>query len=504
MSKKIFLFLIFCTAISKVSLGNNDFDVAKNSAKNTTISIELSSKKQFIFNYKEHFGTSLNFQNPNDDVQYIKKSFLLSKPTLFSYIIDPLKNNFRCLLVMPGDSIVLSDNGKKIEFSTSFKDYLENIIDIPPLFYQFNPLLINEFKKVNISDSFNSFQKSYLNNERRIDSLDLNETLFTVLKNFNTLIKYRMFSYTDQNALKPNDTVLIDSITKCMVDDMDKVNMINTTIKEEISRYLIKWDFLKTNKFQMKDFWTDVNNVSTHIANSTFYYDHLLTWLQFYFLHDYKELISINLKLRKVDNPNLAIKSVIKLTNILVKTSSNFIDAKRELESIDNGRFLYLFANEKTSNHETRNINQIAPATLVDVNEGKFLFKHILSKKKSIYLIDFWASWCIPCLEDYPLLSKAKQQLKDTSISFISISIDDEKSKHSWIKKLKELGAFSDANQYLLKDAKSSPLRQFFNIDRIPRYLVISENGDVLSESFFRPSDTRFVNELKMITQKSR
>ncbi len=41
------------------------------------------------------------------------------------------------------------------------------------------------------------------------------------------------------------------------------------------------------------------------------------------------------------------------------------------------------------------------------------------------YLVDIWATWCAPCIEEMPALREAYQQYKNKNTDFISISLDN-------------------------------------------------------------------------------
>lgn len=50
--------------------------------------------------------------------------------------------------------------------------------------------------------------------------------------------------------------------------------------------------------------------------------------------------------------------------------------------------------------------------------------KPILKPNGKPLLINFWATWCIPCVEEFPLLVELDKEYKG-KIDFITISIDD-------------------------------------------------------------------------------
>ena len=59
-------------------------------------------------------------------------------------------------------------------------------------------------------------------------------------------------------------------------------------------------------------------------------------------------------------------------------------------------------------------------ATLKSTDEN---FDNLIKENK-ICVIDFWASWCSPCLQVAPILEEISEEMKDVAI--IKHNIDDE------------------------------------------------------------------------------
>ena len=47
----------------------------------------------------------------------------------------------------------------------------------------------------------------------------------------------------------------------------------------------------------------------------------------------------------------------------------------------------------------------------------------------SIAVVSFWATWCAPCRDELPRLSKLTQEYSPTGVRFIAISIDEQKDR---------------------------------------------------------------------------
>ncbi len=49
--------------------------------------------------------------------------------------------------------------------------------------------------------------------------------------------------------------------------------------------------------------------------------------------------------------------------------------------------------------------------------------------KNSLLVINLWATWCKPCLAEIPMLNEVKASYNTDSITFLSLSIDDDSVK---------------------------------------------------------------------------
>ena len=75
---------------------------------------------------------------------------------------------------------------------------------------------------------------------------------------------------------------------------------------------------------------------------------------------------------------------------------------------------------------------------------------------KSKYVVNFWATWCIPCKKELPDLKKMKIDNKDLNSIIISIDKKSIKDQLNFLKKNKvnELTAYFDQNMTFFKSLK--------------------------------------------------
>lgn len=53
-----------------------------------------------------------------------------------------------------------------------------------------------------------------------------------------------------------------------------------------------------------------------------------------------------------------------------------------------------------------------------------FAEAYLKNGSDSLYVINFWATWCAPCVEEMPAFRKAQETLKDEKVRFVLASLD--------------------------------------------------------------------------------
>lgn len=122
----------------------------------------------------------------------------------------------------------------------------------------------------------------------------------------------------------------------------------------------------------------------------------------------------------------------------------------------------------------------------VNVNNQGFKFGDYNNSKAIV--IDFWATWCAPCVEVMPEALAVEKQLKAKNISYVFLSYD-ERIK-TWKKASDKLGL--QHSYRILHEAKPY-LKEKLHIVAIPRYILMDNEGNVLVRDLPSPSDAKFM-----------
>lgn len=65
-----------------------------------------------------------------------------------------------------------------------------------------------------------------------------------------------------------------------------------------------------------------------------------------------------------------------------------------------------------------------ASAQSVQVVDIEGLFQRINTGSDSLYVVNFWATWCKPCVEELPDFQAVQAELKDMPVVFLYVSLD--------------------------------------------------------------------------------
>ncbi len=104
--------------------------------------------------------------------------------------------------------------------------------------------------------------------------------------------------------------------------------------------------------------------------------------------------------------------------------------------------------------------------------------------KGQVVLIDFWASWCAPCIGDLPDLRRIKRKAADQPLVFLNLSLDtDEAAWRAAIDKHAIEGVHVRADGWGADVAKS------YQVNSLPSYYLVDSQG-LIVERLRRMSDT--------------
>ncbi|WP_218598311.1 TlpA disulfide reductase family protein [Polaribacter sp. NJDZ03] len=128
-----------------------------------------------------------------------------------------------------------------------------------------------------------------------------------------------------------------------------------------------------------------------------------------------------------------------------------------------------------------------------NLNDEVSTFKEVINlhKGKKIF-IDVWASWCRDCLVGMPKVKELQKEFPEVVYLFLSV---DEK-KGSWKRGVKRYDVIGE-HYNLPQGMKKGDLVNFLNLNWIPRYVVVDENGKIALFNATDASDENIIEALK-------
>ena len=127
--------------------------------------------------------------------------------------------------------------------------------------------------------------------------------------------------------------------------------------------------------------------------------------------------------------------------------------------------------------------NQLPAFSFPSVSDSSVVFTNEFFKGK-IYLLDFWATWCKPCMKEMPSHHKAYEKYKHGyNFDILSVSLDN---LPELVEGFRENRWPMPWNHAILTKGKYSPRAKNFEVDFIPKMILVDGNTNtILAETFF-------------------
>jgi len=154
--------------------------------------------------------------------------------------------------------------------------------------------------------------------------------------------------------------------------------------------------------------------------------------------------------------------------------------------------FIVLYKGLNTSNNYTPKVHDkrnIPTFEAKDFNSNSFINSDKIFEGSTFYIVNIWASWCVPCRAEHPLLM---QLSKSQSIKLIGLNYRDNFNNAK-----KFIDDFGNPFSRILID-KDGTLSVEFGAYGVPETFLIDKNNNIIKK-FVGPINQEIVNEIKLI-----
>lgn len=116
------------------------------------------------------------------------------------------------------------------------------------------------------------------------------------------------------------------------------------------------------------------------------------------------------------------------------------------------------------------------PAPVFNIRNEKGKQVSLDNYKGKYVLLDFWASWCGPCIENLPAVTNLYKKYHGKGLEIIAISLDMDRKK--WLAAIKK----HSINWINVSDLKywDGPTSKLYEVRLIPQYFLIDPQGKIV------------------------
>ena len=117
--------------------------------------------------------------------------------------------------------------------------------------------------------------------------------------------------------------------------------------------------------------------------------------------------------------------------------------------------------------------NKVPNFRLKNLDNRTISYNQVKGEKFTV--IDFWATWCKPCVKSIPKLVEMADEFEDQGVSFVGISIDGPRN----LAKVKPFARSLGVDYPVLLDTNSEIMARL-GVQAVPTLLIVNSENEII------------------------
>lgn len=160
--------------------------------------------------------------------------------------------------------------------------------------------------------------------------------------------------------------------------------------------------------------------------------------------------------------------------------------------------YLLRLAEERYAKFES--LGQMAPPadaqmSVIDA-DNPLRFAELLTRYKGkVIFLDFWASWCAPCLSEMPYSVNLQKLYAGKDIVFVYLCADETEGK--WQGNIARYQVNGD--HYLMSEGFKNDAYLHLSVSTLPRYILVDKTGNIVAPDARKPSNVLLRDDINKL-----
>jgi len=157
---------------------------------------------------------------------------------------------------------------------------------------------------------------------------------------------------------------------------------------------------------------------------------------------------------------------------------------------------MYLLSNLPTAANAANEASRPAPSCALNSIDKSQAINLEQFKGKVVY-VDFWASWCGPCVQSFPYMNRLDRDFKDSGLQIVAVNLDENPEEAQTF-------LHNSNPQFLVVTDSNGHCAKEFEVQTMPTTYLVDRQGMVrkVHHGFRQGEAKEFQSELELLLKE--